>query len=53
MNAFGDERARLRAMGTFQGPGMAQPHPLTRLRSLAQTKAKEWTVNLNVAGSCH
>jgi 3-methyladenine DNA glycosylase Tag len=47
MNAFGDERARLRAMGTFNTPTTSSFDPT----SFSSANNAGMTVNVNVAGS--
>jgi hypothetical protein len=47
MNAFGDERARLRAMGTFNTPATSSFDPT----SFSSANNAGMTVNVNVAGS--
>jgi hypothetical protein len=47
LNAFGDERARLRAMGTFNTPATSSFDPT----SFSSANNAGMTVNVNVAGS--
>jgi hypothetical protein len=50
MNAFGDERARLRAMGTFDGPGIGAGSSFDP-SFFRRNESEGMVINLNVAGN--
>ena len=50
LNALGDEQARLRAMGTFDGPGIG-PTSAFDPASFRQAENAGMTINVNVAGN--
>jgi hypothetical protein len=50
LNAFGDERARLRAMGTFDGPGIGAGSSFDP-SFFRRNESEGMVINLNVEGN--